>query len=157
MKAPVRLKKVTDVPWNTFMLCKEGISSDVLGEKLRRNKEISTLLPTITNTADDWQALLPRFFLGDSRSINQVGFSKVPKLSGPEKPFVKLRPAYSVKLVFSCVVKGIKTKITAKFRGSRHFRFEDTKIIMSPEKRPKSFGTFEKRAPRVGPFSLRFY
>ena len=27
------------------MLCKEGISRDVLGEKLRRNKEISNLLP----------------------------------------------------------------------------------------------------------------
>ena len=44
-----------------------------------------------------------------------------------EKPFVKLRPAYSVKLVFSYVVKGIKIKITAQFRASRRFRFEDTK------------------------------
>ena len=61
---------------------------------------------------------------------------------GPEKPVVKLRPAYSVKLVFSYVVKGIK--ITAKFRASRRLRFEDTKRIMLPEIRPKSFGTFEK-------------
>ena len=45
------------------------------------------------------------------------------------------------------VVKGIKIKITAKFRASRRLRFEDTKIIMSPEMRPKSFGIFEKRAP----------
>ena len=58
-----------------------------------------------------------------------------------------LRPAYSVKLVFSYVVKRIKIKITAKFRASRRLRFEDTKRIMSPEIRPKSFGTFEKPAP----------
>ena len=71
---------------------------------------------------------------------------KSRKLFGPEKPFVKLRPAYSVKLVFSYVVKGIKIKITAKFRASRRLRFEDTKRIMAPEIRPKSFGTFEKQA-----------
>ena len=35
-------------------------------------------------------------------------------------------------------------KITAKFCASRRLRFEDTKRIMSPEMRPKSFGTFEK-------------
>ena len=74
---------------------------------------------------------------------------KSRELSGPEKPFVKLRPAYSVKLVFSHVVEGIKIKITAKFRASRRLRFEDTKRIMSPEIRPKSFGTFEKQAPGV--------
>ena len=55
------------------------------------------------------------------------------ELFGPEKPFVKLRPAYSVKLI-SHVVKGIKTKIMAKFRASRRLRFEDTKRIMSTEK-----------------------
>ena len=74
---------------------------------------------------------------------------KSRELFGPEKPFVKVRPAYSVKLVFSYVVKGIKIKITAKFRASGRFRFEDTKRIMSPEIRPKSFGTFEK-GPRTG-------
>ena len=47
----------------------------------------------------------------------------------PEKPFVKPRPAYSFKLVFSYVVKGIKIKITAKFGASRRLRFEDTKRI----------------------------
>ena len=66
---------------------------------------------------------------------------------GPEKPFVKLRPPYSVKLLFSYLVKGIKIKITAKVRASRRLRFEDTRRIMSPEMHPKSFGTFEKRAP----------
>ena len=37
----------------------------------------------------------------------------------------------------------------AKFRASRRLRFEDTKSIISPEIRPKSFGTFEKQAPGV--------
>ena len=74
-------------------------------------------------------------------------FSKVPKTFRARKAIRKLRPAYSVKLVFSYVVKGIKIKITAKFRGSRRLRLEDTKRIMSPEIRPKSFGTFERQAP----------
>ena len=72
---------------------------------------------------------------------------KSRELFRPEKSFVKLRPACSVKLVFSYVVNGIKIKITAKFRASRRLRFEDTKRIMSPEIHPKSFGTFEKQAP----------
>ena len=72
---------------------------------------------------------------------------KSGELFGPEKPVVKLRPAYSVKLVFSYVVKGLKVEITAKFRASRRLRFEDTKRIISLEMRPKSFGTFEKGAP----------
>jgi len=46
---------------------------------------------------------------------------------------------YSLKLVFSFVVKGIKTKITAKFRAARHLRFKDTRTIVSPEMRPKTF------------------
>ena len=71
---------------------------------------------------------------------------KSRKLFGSEKPSLKLRPAYSVKLVFSYVLKGIKIKITANVRASRRLRFEDTKRIMSPEMRPKSFGTSEKRA-----------
>ena len=40
---------------------------------------------------------------------------KSRKLFGPEKPFVKLRPAYSVKLIFSYVVKGIKIKKKQSF------------------------------------------
>ena len=59
---------------------------------------------------------------------------KSRKLYGHEKPFVKHRRAYSVKLVVSNVVKGIQIKITAKFRDTEHLRFEDTKRIMSPEK-----------------------
>ena len=72
---------------------------------------------------------------------------KARKLFGPEKQFVKLRSAYSAKLVFSYVIKGIKIKINAKFRSSRQRRFQDTKRFMLPEMRPKSLGTFEKRAP----------
>ena len=56
-----------------------------------------------------------------------------PFLKSPEKPFVKLRPAYFVTLIFSYVVKGIKIKITAEFRATRRLRFENTKRIMSPE------------------------
>ena len=69
------------------------------------------------------------------------------KVFGPEKPLVKLRPTYSVKLVFSYIVKGMKIKITAKFRASKRLRFEDRNRISRPEMRPKSFGTFEKQAP----------
>ena len=68
------------------------------------------------------------------------------KVFGPEKPLVKLRPAYSAKLVFSYIVKGIKIKITATFRASKRLRFEDRNRISRPEMRPKSFGTFEKQA-----------
>ena len=58
------------------------------------------------------------------------------KLFRSKKPFVKIRPTYSVKLVFSYVVEGVKIEIyvTAKFRASRPFRVEDTKRIKSPEK-----------------------
>ena len=52
----------------------------------------------------------------------------------PEKLFMmKPQPALSKKLVFSEDVKGIKIKITAKFRASRRLPFECTRIIMSPE------------------------
>ena len=69
---------------------------------------------------------------------------KTRKLYGPEKPFVTLRPAYFVKLVFSYVVKGIKIKITTKFRDTELLRFEDAKRIMSTEK----FRNFRETCPR---------
>ena len=81
--------------------------------------------------------------IGDFQAQGPVS-RKPRKRFGPEKTFVTLRPSYSVKLVFSYVVKGIKIIITAKFRAPRRLRFEDTKRIMSPEMRPKSFGTCEK-------------
>jgi len=40
---------------------------------------------------------------------------KSRKRFGPEKPFVRVRSANSVKLIFSYVVKGIKIKITKSF------------------------------------------
>ena len=67
-------------------------------------------------------------------------------LKRPEKQFVKLRPARSIKLVFPYVVKAIKIKITAKFRDMEHLRFEDTKRIMSHEK----FRDFRETGPRSG-------
>ena len=95
---------------------------------------------------------LRRSALGSISTLWPVS-RKSRKLFGPGKPFLKLRLAHSVKLVFSYVAKGRKIKITAKFRALRRLRFEDTKRTMSPEMCPKSFGTFEKRA--AGPtFSL---
>ena len=72
---------------------------------------------------------------------------KSRQLFGPEKPFVKLQSAYSVKLVLSHVVKGIKMNIWRKCRASRSLRFKDTKRIMPPGMHPKSFRIFEKQAP----------
>ena len=80
-------------------------------------------------------------------SRKTADMSRGPFLESPENLFVKRRPAYSVKLVFSYVVRGMKIKITAKFRASRRLRFEDTKRILLPEMRPKSFWNFEERAP----------
>lgn len=67
----------------------------------------------------------------------------------PKKLLIKPQAARSIKLVFSEVVKGIKMKITAKLHSSRHLPFEDTKIIMSPEVSPKSFGAFDKQVSGV--------
>ena len=65
----------------------------------------------------------------------------------PEKPFVKVRPTYSVKLVFSYVVKRRKTKITAKFRASERLRFEDTKRIVT-RNTPEKFRDFRETGSR---------
>ena len=71
-----------------------------------------------------------------------------PKNFLAEKPFVKIRPANSEQLVFSYVIKGLKIKLSEKFRTSRHLRFEDTKTIMSPEIRQKVLGLSRNR-PQV--------
>ena len=83
------------------------------------------------------------FILEDQGSVSR----KSRKRFGLEKPFVKLRPAYSVKLAFWYVVKEWKIKIIANFRASTRRRVEDTKRSMWSKMRPKSFGTFEKRSP----------
>ena len=68
---------------------------------------------------------------------------KSRRLYGPEKPFVKLRPAHSAKLISSYVVKWINIKIIAKFHVTEHLRFEDTRRIMSPE----TFRDFRETGP----------
>ena len=83
------------------------------------------------------------FILHKNKKALACVSQKTRQLYEPEKPFVKLRTAYSVKLVFSYLVKGIKIKITAKFRDTEHLRFEDTKRIMSPEK----FRDFRETSP----------
>ena len=97
-------------------------------------------------------------------------FSKDPKLFEPDKQFVKLRSAHSIKVVFPYVVKAIKIKITAKFRDTEHLRFEDTKRIMSPETfrdfretgpwKQNRFFIFQNRNPNIRcgiSFLLNFY
>ena len=94
-----------------------------------------------------------KFFSANHRAHQSSFCSAFHKYWGPflESSVIfsgpKLRPAYSVQLIFSCVIKETITKITAKFRASRRHRFEETKRIWSSEMRPKSFGTFEKHAP----------
>ena len=84
----------------------------------------------------------------NSRELFRGLFLESPE--EPEKPFVKLRPAHSVKLIFLYVVKGIKIKISEKFHVTKHLRFEDTKRIMSPEK----FRDFRETGPRPELFQV---
>ena len=75
-------------------------------------------------------------------------------LESPKKPFRKLLPAHSVKLVFPYLVKGIKINITARFCASRHLHFEDTKKTVSPElsrNRPQLTSKEECCAPLAQP------
>ena len=90
----------------------------------RSVKDALTVLQTNSRSQE-------RFFTNTPQaSVSQ----KTWKLYWLEKPFIKLRPAHSLKLVFLYVVKGVKIKITAKLRDTDHLCFEDTKRIMSPEK-----------------------
>ena len=97
----------------------------------------------IVNNLRSYVMLLEQLRKKDLKKSDLAPVSRTSReLFGPEKPVVKLRPAYSVKLVFSYVVKGIKVKITAKFRASTRLRFEDTKRIMSPRNTPEKFRDF---------------
>ena len=69
---------------------------------------------------------------GQTRRARGPFLESPETFSGPKEPFVKLRLTYSLKLVFSHVVKGWKIKITVKFRASRRLHFENTKRMMSP-------------------------
>ena len=53
-----------------------------------------------------------RFLAQQEAYVGRVS-RKSRNLFGPKKPFVKLRPAYPVKLVFSNIAKGIKNNTTA--------------------------------------------
>ena len=79
---------------------------------------------------------------------------KSRKRFGPAQQFVKLQPAYSVRLFSSYVVKEIKIKITAKYRGSRRLLFEDTKRILSPRNAPEKFRDCREMGPRAVTFYL---
>ena len=63
---------------------------------------------------------------------------------GPYTSHRKLRPAYSVKLIFSYVVKGIKIKKTAKFvpRGAFVLKNYVTR------NKPEIFQDFQETGPR---------
>ena len=114
-------------PWNLIVLVK-GVMRKIVGSDLRFNILSANHLQgqgTLENPCECGDALGP---------VSR----KSRKRFGPQKTFVTLRPAYSVKLVFSYVVKGMKIITTANFRGPRRLRFEDTKIIMSPQMRTKS-------------------
>ena len=66
-------------------------------------------------------------------------FSKVP---------IIFRARKAIRKMTTCLLcKGNKNKNNCKVSCPRRLRFEDAKIIMSPEIRPKSFGNFEKQAP----------
>ena len=74
-------------------------------------------------------------------------FSKVPRTFRARKAIRKITTCLFCKTGLFICCKGNKNKNNFKFRASRRHRFEDTKRNMSPEIRPKSFGTFEKQAP----------
>ena len=84
---------------------------------------------------------------GQRKNLTRGRFSKVTKTFHARKAISKPRSTYSVALALSYVVNEWKIKIIVKFCASRCYRFEDTKGIMSPEIRPKRFGTFEKQSP----------
>ena len=66
-----------------------------------------------------------------------------PKLFGPEKPFVKLPPAYSVKLLFSYVVKRISCKISLLETPS-FWRYKENYVARNSLEK---FRDFQETAP----------
>ena len=115
--------------------------SHINGHITVTEKIISSLQPE--NNISDWQPKHTRcvtthevrnlVFLAAVLGLRPVS-RKSRKRFGPEKPFLKQSPAYSVKLVFWYVVKGTKIKITALFRVSERLHFELIKRLLSPEK-----------------------
>ena len=116
--------------------CFEGRGANPRNKSFDIFLQTSNFLGLVTvNLLDFWESC------DTHRETGGLFLENPQKLLGSEKSFVKLRHAYSVKLVFSYEVKGIKIKITAKFRASRRLRFEDTKPEkeLSPEILPKRF------------------
>ena len=93
----------------------------------------STPVLTLLSSRKELFSVAGSHALDELWSRDWACFSKVPQNLRARKPFVKLRSPYSLRLVLSYVVKGIKIKITVKFRASRRLRFGDTEIIMSLE------------------------
>ena len=136
-------------PWwvRTFLLCEMFVATciDINKRNVEGHDTSCHLFSRLISLSWCKNACRGRTTVLDLHRVPGPVSQKVPKNS---KSFVKLRPANSLKLVFSNVVKGIKIKTTAKFRASRRLRYEDTKRIMSPKMRPKSFGI-----SRNGPLS----
>ena len=132
-----------------FILCSCKLSNcQVPGSKLWIGPS-HFYFPNLEKSSFRAISLRWQIFVHISQMENRKSGSSQPRgpfLESPEKPLVKLWPAYYVKRVFSYVVKGIKIEITPKVRASERLRFEDTKRIMSLEMRPKSFGTFQPRS-----------
>ena len=76
-------------------------------------------------------------------------FSKVAKIFGLEKPFVKLLPAYSVKPGFSYVVKGIKIKNICKVLCLETPSFSRYKENHVTRNAPVKFRDFRETEPEL--------
>ena len=82
---------------------------------------------------------------------------KSRKLFGPEKPFLKLRLAHSVKLVFSYVVKGRKIKSNCKVSCPETPSFWKYKENYVTRNAPEKFRDFRETGPRIQiPFRSKF-
>ena len=83
--------------------------------------------------------------------LNNLGLGPVsrksPELFGPGKAIRKITTCLFCEAGLFICCKRNKNENNCKVSCLRRLRFEDTKRIMSPEIRPKSFGTFEKQAP----------
>ena len=91
-----------------------------------------------------WRVDLGKLECGLRGKSPGARFSKVPKTFRARRAIRKTSICLFCKAdLFICCNGNKNQNKTAKFR----LRFEDTKRIMSPEMRPKSFGTFEKQAP----------
>ena len=70
-------------------------------------------------------------------------FSKCRKLFRPEKLFLKLRPACSVKLLFWYVVKGIKIKVSC-LETTSFWRYKENYVTRNA---PERFRDFQETGP----------